>query len=183
MSADRIKERAAKLLNLARRGVGGERHKAEALLHKILDQYGLTLEDLGADEQPKKMYVFKYKGSHEKALLLQIVAVVLDVRQVASFARRHARSEIRFELTAFQYAEVDLRYSAYIRDFRKQVDNLLTAFIQKNHLFPTTAGSAAEPEEDSDQEQDVLTREDAWAIAQMMAGMQETVVPRGALQC
>ena len=130
-------ERMKKILALARRGVGGEKVTAEAMLAKLLAKYSMTIADLESEAQPVERREFKYSTEFERRLLSQIVASVLGTRSIAAW-RRRGKKVVQFELTALQYAEVDVRYNAYRAPLRKELDKAATrvyaAFVQANDL-------------------------------------------------
>lgn len=130
-------ERMKKILALARRGEGGEKTTAEAMLQRLLDKYGMTIADLDDSEQPVERREFKYTTEIERRLLTQIVASVLQTRNV--FAWKHRNKKIRsYELTALQYAEVDVCYTAcrvaLKKELAKATERLYMAFVQTNDL-------------------------------------------------
>lgn len=130
-------ERMKKILALARRGIGGEKTTAEAMLQKLLAKYSMTVADLENEAQPIEKREFKYATEYDRRLLSQIVASVLETRSLTSW-RRRGKKIILYELTALQYAEVDVRYNAYRGALRKELDKasgrVYAAFVQANDL-------------------------------------------------
>jgi hypothetical protein len=126
-----------KILALARRGVGGEKATAEAMLQKLLAKYSMTVADLESEAQPVTRREFKYATEYERRLLAQIVAFVLGTR-TPDLWRRRGKKILFAELTALQFAEVDVRYTSYRAALRKELDKaterVFSAFIHSNDL-------------------------------------------------
>lgn len=137
MTATTPIERMKKILALARRGVGGEKTTAEAMLNKLLNKYGMTVADLEGGDHVAMRREFKYTTEYDRRLLRQVVAFVLDTRSFTSW-KRTGKKIMLFDLTALQYAEVDIRYTAYRAQLRKELakatDRIYLAFIHTNDL-------------------------------------------------
>jgi len=146
-------DRMKKILALARRGVGGEKETAQAMLEKLLAKYGMTVTDLESESQPATLREFKYSTEFERRLLSQIVACVLGTRSFAAW-RLRGKKILKFELTALQYAEVDVRYNAYRSPLRKELDKatsrVYSAFVQANDLGVSTDENDDTPPPDMD---------------------------------
>lgn len=150
-----IREKMRKLLELAQRGVGGEKDNAMALLNRALQKHGLRITDL--DDTLKKKSWFCYRGGLEKTLLHQIIVAVSDRDVTDVYVRPGKSGSNGFMLTPDQAAEAELRWRIYRRAFREEQDLLLHAFIQKNRIFPATAAPGSE-EPRSKEEQSRIER-------------------------
>jgi len=128
-----MKERLRKIYELATRGVGGERENAQRLLERLLAEHNLTIEDLAGDE--KKLYYFRYSEGWEKKLILQIVAKVTNVSTIEPWVRKGWRKARGFELTAAEFAECQLLLEEYRKAYRKELERLFSAFVQRNRIF------------------------------------------------
>ena len=64
------KERLKKLHALAMRGVGGEKEQAQKILEKLMQKYGISLNDL--DEEQIREFDIVYHGEIARKLLLQV---------------------------------------------------------------------------------------------------------------
>jgi len=166
-------ERMKKILALARRGVGGEKVTAEAMLAKLLAKYSMTIADLESEAQPARRREFTYSTAFDRRLLSQIVASVLCTRSLSSW-RRPGEKAVFFELTALQFAEVDVRYTAYrkalAKELKKSTERVYMAFIQTNDLG--VAPSDGYPD-DSGMDLDELA-----AIMGLMGAMRPTPIHR-----
>jgi hypothetical protein len=174
MNNPKIKERLLKLLALAQRGVGGEKKNAQRFLERELKKHGLTIADLDDSHSPTIDCLFSFKNKTERQLLVQILCMVTQSKTISSRRPRNAK-KILVELTTVQKFEVDMFYSAYKRDLAKTLDNALTAFIAKNHIY--SGVNSDEPE------QSTLSKEDEFEIMLMMEGIRKTEVRQGISRC
>lgn len=167
-------ERMKKILALARRGVGGEKVTAEAMLAKLLDKYGMTVEDLEGEQHAIERHWFTYRTEIERKLLVQIVANVLNSSAITRWKRRGKRM-IGFDLTAFQHAEVDVRYEAYRKPLQKELEKatsrIYSAFVQANDL-------GVDRSDDDDHPRPEVDMDELMAIMALMRTMKPTPVHR-----
>ena len=131
--ADRLK----RLRALAERGVGGEKENAQRILERLCDKYGLDISQLDTEE--KKLTWFRYrKGNHFRKLLAQcIVKVCGKGTKLYGHNREATRArEYAVECTASEAVEIELDYEFYADALQKELDRLISMFIQKNNIFP-----------------------------------------------
>lgn len=138
MIDENLKNRIEKIKALAERGVGGEKITAQNKLEKLLRDNGLTLESLESEQ--KQYYLFSYSDSHANRLLNQIIYKVLGPEEGTTFYRsRGKRMKVGVYCTPSQKIEIELDYEFYRNLFETEVDQLLSAFIQQQDLFPPGA--------------------------------------------
>lgn len=171
MSNDQIKARLRKLLELARRGEGGEAETADKFLRKLLARHGLTLSDLDDEGTVAVRREFKFKGKDEEQLLTQIFCRILRSGEISAGIYR---GSYVISLTPGQHIEAELMVGPLLKDYRKQKKNLLNAFVVANRLF---SGQASEDDDGT-----TLSAEELDAILRMAGGMNPVVIPRGALE-
>lgn len=166
-------ERMKKILALARRGVGGEKETAQAMLAKLLAKYEMSIEDLETDTQPAALREFKFATEHERRLLHQVIARVLGTRSPEVWRRRGKKILIA-DLTPLQFAEVDVRYTAYRTALRKELskatERVLLAFIHSNDL-----GVASSDDDESVEPRDL---DELAAIMALMQTIRPTPIHR-----
>ena len=133
---EELKAKLKKIQALAERGVGGEKESAQKKLAQLLFDNDLTEEDL--EEEKERYYLFSYSGGTYKSRLLQQVMykVLGHNRDYKFYKTRHTRNKIGIYCTPAQKVEIDLDYEFYCNLFEKEVETLLTAFIQKQDIFP-----------------------------------------------
>lgn len=136
-----VRRRLFKLLELARRGEGGEKDNAQRMLEALFKRHGLTMEDLERPE--RKRYRFKCRDPIELKLLLQIAYRVLD-RTDYTVWRQGSSAARLLDLTPMEFAEIQFLWDLYRRQWSKERDMLLSAFIQRHKLFgsPTDINTA-----------------------------------------
>lgn len=132
---DKLKRRLQKLLNLAERGVDGEKETAQRMLDKTLAVNGLTVEDITADE--KSTVWFRYQvGPHRKELLFQIAATICGYNvQVCS--NKNKQRQLGVECTEYERIQIELSHKIYERAFKKEIELAFKAFVDVNNLYPS----------------------------------------------
>lgn len=144
MSADEKQiERLRKLLELARRGVGGEAETAERFLKKMLARHGLTMADIDGEDQRRELHWFKFKNDYERRLLFSTVAMVLDEPEI-SYRKALRGREVGFELTRFELADMVLHFEVYKREIGKHMERAFIAFVCANDIGSRKSSGAGE---------------------------------------
>jgi len=133
----RLEARLKKLYALAKQGVGGEAINAQKLLEDLLAKHDMTL-DMLTDTETKK-YFFNYKTEFEKDLLFRIVSNIKEESNF-SYLQRKGQRKIGFELTAYEYIEVEIQREAYTESWRKYLEQAQSAFIVANRLTYYSSG-------------------------------------------
>lgn len=133
-----IPERLAKLLELSRRGVGGEAVNATRILNELLAKLGMTIDDLEVDQE-KYREVPVHKHDPEKgSILMQTVFKVTDRHSIFADRLPGRKPMIAFKLTDRQFAEVMLLYPAYMDEYEQDLHALFIAFCAKNRILPAS---------------------------------------------
>lgn len=132
---DKLKARLTKLKSLAERGVGGEKETAEKKLRKLLADNGLTESDL-LEETPQ-YYLFSYTYPYKRKLLGQIIYKVMNKTEI--YHSKGTRNKLGIYCTPSQKLEIDLDFEFYSNLLDTEIDLLLSAFIQKQDLFPDSS--------------------------------------------
>lgn len=174
--AEEVKELLRKIRALAQGGSPGEREAAARMLARRLERHGLTLENLESRET--KTVWFEYRNKSERMVIVQIVARITGLRQIASYSSKKLKGCIGFDLPLAQAMDAREWVTHYlpiyrrmqVREARKLRQTLLDAFIQKNHLTPQVDGDA-EPGEQG------MTEEEIAAILAMMRRMGDVPAP------
>jgi hypothetical protein len=167
MALETIKELMRKIHQLAEKGVGGEAENAQKKLATLLTRYGMTIDDITAEEM--KTYPFRYTGKRDSTLLRQCAAKVMGKwRGEYSFRRGQSKQKTRemigFDLTATEHADLTEMLAYYREAYEKECDAMLAAFIQHHELFPDTT---ANPDKEG------ISLEEMKALRQRMAALQE----------
>ena len=132
---EKLFEKLNKIEALAQSGIGGERENAQQLLDALCAKYGVTLDQL-CDEK-KEWIRFTIKDRLDEKLLMQIVAHVCKTNG-CRFARTKNKRQNKdrwFELTKTQELDVRECYEHYRKLWLKNLDDVMSAFIQANSIF------------------------------------------------
>lgn len=169
----RIKQRLIKILNLAKRGVGGEKDNAERMLNTLLEKHKLTLEEL-LDEDVKNMAWFRYKNKTEATILSHCCLKVIEGWDRNRWSSKTQRNQYGVCVTKAQEIEIGLMFEAHRKAFRieleKQVDRLLAAYVHSNNLFSTT------PSEETESGTSEISMDELEAIIALARTMKPTPV-------
>lgn len=158
-------ELARKLAELAKRGVDGEKINAEKALQRIMEKYNLTFEDI--EEDKKHACYFKFENLGMRRLLIQtIYSVIGDDYQ----CYRYGKNQLYLYATASQQIEIEMKWEAYRRSYKKQLKIFYDAFINKNQIFHESA-SGRDPETMTQADWDEYYR-----IQDMMKGIEKTKI-------
>ena len=123
---------AKKIKALADRGEGGEKFNAELKLKSLMDQYGITMDELVDDPVCHHEIKIHHKQTH---LFHQIVAMVMG-RDFRLYTLRNRPTNYVFDCTKSKFLELKMMFDFY---WQKWVDDLklfYAAFVHKNQLFP-----------------------------------------------
>lgn len=163
---DKVMARLRKLLELSRRGVGGEAENAERFMQRMLRQYGLTLADIDDQEAPRSWVEFSYKTEFEKQLLVNISAMVLNSPRIETATLGRTRS-LYFKMTKFERAEAALHFDVLRGELAKHLDRALLAFLTVNNICPKKS---------SDESEAPMDRAELELLLQMVAGTKRVPV-------
>jgi len=169
MSHERIIELAQKLKALSERGVGGERENAIDKLDRLMQRHKITFDDL--ETETRHLRTFRFRNRYDRDILIQIMFKVLNVRSMRISHDRGTRGMRKIQVTDAEYLEITAMHEFYWKAFKREMKIFVDAFIQKNRLFPDSAGPGKDISELSPREWDRLVK-----MSGMMEGM-ETYVP------
>lgn len=145
---EKTQARIKKLQALAERGVGGEKETAARKLQELLEKNGISsVEELAQDEYI--FTLFSYNGVLGRKLLSQCIYKVMGYdSDRTQYKPPHTRQKIGVYCTKAQKLEIELEFEFYERLFEEQQELFLSAFIQKQRIFPPDAPvNDAEPTE------------------------------------
>lgn len=135
-----IKDKLLKLKNLAERGCQGEAIAAQRALENMLKKYGLTLGDI-CNDKLQWHWIKTGKGKDAKELLFQCFFQITD-KSNCNYKEAKRYSEIGFELTSAQYADLmslfEFHYNQFKREREKLLKNLYKAYISKHEIWNKT---------------------------------------------
>ena len=161
--------RMQKLLELAKRGVGGEAANAERFLTKLLAKHGMQLSDIANDDQQRSKVTLKWRTTEDRSLILQIIGKVLGESEFTTWVHR-GKKVLIVELTPSEHAEVLMHEAALAPALVAHMRRAMQAFIQVNQLYPPTT------KHDDDTPRKTMDKEELEAIMQMMSATRPTTV-------
>ena len=164
---EQIKKKMRKLLELARKGVGGEKDNAQSVLNKLLAKHELTLDDLDPEFAPVEIFEFSFDDKIELDLLFQVIFSVIQTDSVMHRKQRSNSKKLIVKITKAEYLEIRLAFDLYREAFKKEQKRLYLAFIHKNNLVE-------ESENDNESKPSELSKEDVAAIIAMMNAIKTT---------
>jgi len=153
-------DKLKKIEALAKCGIGGERETAQRMLDALCKKHGITLDQIIS--QDKQGYRFSVQNKLDATLLAHVVLHVCQTSQIANWKRGRLRF---YELTKAQAIDVEDCFNHFRRAWRKQLADMMAAFVNANHLFAPDGKNdpAKEPTPDA--------RARAMRIMQLMQGM------------
>ena len=158
-----------KIKALADRGVDGERENAQAILYRLMEQYGISEAEI--EEDRRETAWFSYSQETEHRLLNQIIYMVTGKSAfgcVGKYTNRK-RKKMGADCTAAERMEIEANYEFFKEAMEKELEIFYAAFANKNRLFPSP--DKLEDAEDSEEETpEKLAR--AIKIGAMMDGME-----------
>lgn len=160
------KEIIQKLKALSERGIAGEKENATKLLEKLMKKYGITETDLKNEET--KVVNVELRTDAEKKICSQILYAYFNN---APLYRRFG-TKISFFTKLTKAEEIEFKYmlSVYIDSFYKEHDIFVSAFIQKNKIFPKDAPTTNINELSAEE------KEKSLKASLMTQGMEYTVI-------
>lgn len=129
---DRILELAKKLKALAERGHGGEKTNAEDQLKRLIDKYGIKLENIEQPILQFRIFKFDEKDELHKKFVRQIILSVIGLKDFYYSGLIHNNWTV--EIDDLQFIEISEKIDFYWPIFKSDLEIFYTAFVQKNEL-------------------------------------------------
>lgn len=155
-----------KIKALAERGVAGERESAQELLARLMEQYGISEEEL--ETVQRETVWFGFSQETERRLLNQIIYMVTGSSSygcVGTYTGRK-RKKLGADCTAAERLEIEANYAFFKLAMEEELELFYSAFANKNHLFPKN-GSTKDLDELSPEEKAKYLK-----VGLMMEGME-----------
>jgi len=168
MKNERILELAKKLLELSKRGIGGEKENATNMLEKIMRDNNITWEDL--EQEIKKERAIKYFSNDEKKFLQQVISSVVGrTNMYEQYSNGKKNYKVDVYLTDIEFIEVIQKHKFFWKEYQEQLELFYSAFIQKQKLYV----KPDDKDVDDDKEMSDEEKEKLWKIMQMMPGIEK----------
>lgn len=151
-------ERLAKIVALAKQGIGGEKKNAEEIIQRLLAENKITVADIGESaEETKQLYTLKWEDENSKYILFMLVKKLIDddLSNIKIYMYHGNSKKVDMMLAPSKYVELVYHYDLYCEEMKKELQAVFTAFIFKNKLYNESTGkrnpNAKEmPQEDID---------------------------------
>lgn len=124
-----IKDKIAKVYELVKRGVDGEKEAAKKALDRILKKY--NIRDVDFDTLNRREYRFKYATELEMQLLCQIHEYFLDDSKFKAYRDLRGVRELVIELEYIDFVVVDSAYEYFRRHMKKEYNRLVLPEIKR----------------------------------------------------
>lgn len=131
---------AKKLKALAEQGIGGEKYNAQRKLASLMKRYNITDTDIQEDV----MTQVRFRVKKEQVKIFSYVYF-----SVTGWERKLARWKkppyfMVGEVTAIEELEIRAKFDFYWSLYEHNLDMFISAFVYKNHLFPSSSGSSSD---------------------------------------
>ena len=153
VNKDIAKEKLKKIRELAERGIDGEKEQARKMYERLLEKYEISDEEI-ADKL--EMHWFRYKTELEESLLVRVFYAVTGSEEHYGYKGPYSRRKERGVLcTEAEAAEIDLLFSFYREEIKRELTPFMIAFFHQNKLRPDKSARLYKPSEgDGDSEID-----------------------------
>jgi len=127
-------EKVLKMRKLAEVGVDGERENAARLVEFLMEKYGITEAELDFLEAPIRHW-FRYgKSPMAKRLMAQVIYAVMGNVPVY---KPKKNMKLGVDCTKAEAIEISAMYGFYGPIMAKEMRIFYSAFLNKNHIFPS----------------------------------------------
>lgn len=126
---DHIKEKIAKVYELVRQGVDGEKSAAKLALDRILKKY--NIENVDFEKLRLKEYRFKYSTTLEMYLLTTICDYFLKDKKIEMYRDLRGVRDLVLELEYIDFIVVDSAYEYFRRHMKKEYNRLIVPKIKR----------------------------------------------------
>lgn len=142
---DYNKDLLGKIVELAKKGKGGEKETAIRMVKALCKKHGLDFEDVMGQGEQVREYVIYYKlQRHERVVQQIVVAYAFDKNSEAKISCSRYRKAFFIEVTQEKYIEtlnaVDTLVRLYEKERKKTEDILFYGFLEKHDLYANANG-------------------------------------------
>lgn len=115
---EEVRQKIAKVYELVKRGVNGEKQSAERALERLIKKYNVSEKEL--DSLILKKYSFKYVSEIDKRLLFQLLLYFFEYKYTNYFLCTGTVKEIRIKMEYTDYIQVVCAYEYFRRHMNKE---------------------------------------------------------------
>lgn len=137
-----IKDKIAKVLELANRGVEGEKDAAQKALDRLMKKYNLSDEDLAKIKVQR--YYFKYKTELDKRLFCQLVEFFFKDKKLQIYLSTINGRDLWLELEYLDWVTLDSAYEYFRRHAAAQFTEFCLPHVKRCRSNKTRNAKRAE---------------------------------------
>ena len=137
-----IKDKIAKVLELANRGVDGEKDAAKTALNRLMKKYNLSDEDLSKIKLT--MYYFKYKTNLDKMLFGQLVNYFFKDQNFTIYQNNLRGKDLNIEMEYLDYVTLSCSYEYFRAHAAKQFNEFCLPHVKRCRSTKTKNAKRAE---------------------------------------
>ena len=156
------------LRNMAKSGTKHEREAAKAILDRM------NIEE--QDEEPVEYFTVSFGSEFERKLICQTAAMMFNTFNTPMYRRSRARNKLLIKCTKREFVEFDLVFESYRRALKEELEITVSAFIQKNKIFPAEAMASPSRDPITERDRKILERAgsvDRVTVRKQIAGRAE----------
>ncbi len=124
---EKYKAKARRLLELAKRGVGGEKDNAKTKLEQLLARTGILIEEI---DESLNIRTFRINSSDDGMLLTNIILSVNPYTKIV-----YLPTYVKCELDKEDHTEVIAKYRYFIKLWRIEKDLFTMSFFTKHEQY------------------------------------------------
>lgn len=137
-----IKDKIAKVLELANRGIDGEKAAAQKALDRLMKKYDLSDEDLSRIKLAR--YYFKYKTELDKKLFCQLIEYFFKNRGLQIYLSTVNGRDLSVELEYLDWVTLDSAYEYFRRHAAAQFKEFCLPHVKRCRTTKTKNAKRAE---------------------------------------
>ena len=126
---DKIRDRIAKIRELATRGIDGEKKAANIALDKLLKKYNIN--PAAVDVIINKQYFFKYSTELDIRLFLQLLEYFFKDRDFEVYKHTYGKREMSLRLEYLDYITISCAYEYFKRHMSQEWRKFSSDVIRK----------------------------------------------------
>lgn len=124
-----IQDKIAKVLELANRGIEGEKTAAEQALKRLMNKYNLSDEDLA--KVKLRAYTFAYKTRLDVGLFKQLISYFFRDKNIPVYGSNSSKKMMVVELEYMDYVTLDCAYEYFRRHAAQQFNEFCLPHIKR----------------------------------------------------
>ena len=137
-----IKDKIAKVLELANRGIEGEKDAAKNALDRLIKKYNLSDEDLAKIKLTK--YFFKYKTNLDMMMFQQLLKYFFVGKNFRVVRYTYRQKSLAVELEYLDWVTIDSAYEYFRRHAADQFSKFCLPHVKRCRTMKTKNAKRAE---------------------------------------